>query len=68
MTDPVCGMKVDPVTAGHSHVHDGVTYYFCCDGCRAKFAAMPAKSLAAAATNAPAIDAGAARPAEQATP
>ena len=61
-------MKVDPATARHSHVHDGVTYYFCCDGCRAKFAAMPAKYLAAAATNAPAIDAGAARPAEQAAP
>ena len=61
-------MKVDPATARHSHVHDGVTYYFCCDGCRAKFAATPAKYLAGATANAPAIDAGAARPAEQAAP
>ena len=68
VTDPVCGMKVDPATARHSHVHDGVTYYFCCDGCRAKFAATPAKYLAGATANAPAIDAGAARPAEQAAP
>ncbi|HVA41273.1 MAG TPA: heavy metal-binding domain-containing protein, partial [Candidatus Binataceae bacterium] len=49
MTDPVCGMKVDPATARHSHVHEGATYYFCCDGCRTKFAAAPAKYLAAAA-------------------
>jgi len=39
-------MKVNPATARHSHVHDGVTYYFCCDGCRTKFAAAPAKYLA----------------------
>ncbi|MGZ3620694.1 MAG: YHS domain-containing protein, partial [Candidatus Binataceae bacterium] len=42
-TDPVCGMKVDPATARHSHIHDGITYYFCCEGCRAKFVAAPAK-------------------------
>ncbi|HTQ25552.1 MAG TPA: heavy metal translocating P-type ATPase [Candidatus Binataceae bacterium] len=49
MTDPVCGMKVDPATARHSHVHEAATYYFCCDGCRTKFATEPAKYLAAAA-------------------
>ncbi len=43
--DPVCGMKVDPATARHTHVHAGVTYYFCCDGCRANFAADPDKYL-----------------------
>jgi Cu+-exporting ATPase len=42
-------MKVDPATSRHSHVHDGVTYYFCCDGCRTKFAAEPVQCLAAAA-------------------
>ena len=47
-TDPVCGMKVDPATSKHSHDHDGVTYHFCCGGCRAKFAADPAKYLAPA--------------------
>jgi Cu+-exporting ATPase len=56
-TDPVCGMKVDPASARHSHTHDGITYYFCCEGCRAKFAAAPAKYLAAAATHAPAASA-----------
>jgi Cu+-exporting ATPase len=53
VTDPVCGMKVDPATARHSHVHDGVKYYFCCDGCRAKFAVAPSKYLVGATTNAP---------------
>jgi Cu+-exporting ATPase len=62
VTDPVCGMKVDPATARHSHVHDGVTYYFCSDGCRAKFAAAPAKYLAGATANAPAVGAAQAAP------
>ena len=44
--DPVCGMTVDPHTATHRHVHHGRTYYFCSAGCRAKFAADPAKYLA----------------------
>lgn len=39
--DPVCGMTV---TAGDSAMpaeHDGVTYYFCCAGCRQKFSENP---------------------------
>src|ERR1700730_16933254 len=44
-TDPVCGMDVDPATARHRAEHDGRTYYFCSAGCRAKFAADPAKYL-----------------------
>ncbi len=43
VTDPVCGMTVDPATSKHRQDHDGVTYYFCCGGCRSKFAADPAK-------------------------
>ena len=43
--DPVCGMSVDPQKARASLVHDGVTYYFCCPGCRDKFQADPAKYL-----------------------
>jgi Cu+-exporting ATPase len=54
LTDPVCGMKVDPLTARHSHVHDGAAYYFCGAGCRAKFAAAPAKYLAGAPATLPA--------------
>ena len=41
--DPVCGMKVSPQTAKAKAEHDGRTWYFCCDGCRAKFEAAPHK-------------------------
>ncbi|MEJ2377690.1 MAG: heavy metal translocating P-type ATPase [Pseudolabrys sp.] len=44
-TDPVCGMSVDPATAKHSAEHAGQTYYFCCQGCKTKFAADPEKYL-----------------------
>jgi len=40
--DPVCGMKVDPATAGAKVEHDGTTYYFCCSHCGEKFKANPA--------------------------
>ena len=43
--DPVCGMTVDPATTEHRFDHDGRTYFFCCAGCRAKFAAEPARYL-----------------------
>jgi Cu+-exporting ATPase len=45
--DPVCGMTVDPATAADRFAHSGTTYFFCCDGCRAKFAAAPATYLTA---------------------
>lgn len=44
-TDPVCGMTVDPLTSQHKAVHDGTTYWFCCDGCRAEFEKEPARYL-----------------------
>ncbi len=43
--DPVCGMKVDPAASKPRADHGGVTYYFCCAGCREKFLADPAKYL-----------------------
>jgi len=43
VTDPVCGMTVDPHTA--SHQHHGRTFYFCSAGCRTKFAADPSSYL-----------------------
>jgi Cu+-exporting ATPase len=46
--DPVCGMRVDPQTAKHRADHGGRPYYFCCNGCRTKFEADPAKYLAKA--------------------
>ena len=55
--DPVCGMSVDPATAQHSFEHDGKTYYFCCAGCRTKFAADPARYLGAdGAVGSPSMD------------
>ena len=44
--DPVCGMAVDPTKTAHKAEHAGANYYFCCDGCRAKFVADPERFLA----------------------
>ena len=35
--DPVCGMRVNSKNALHAQGDDGVTYYFCCEGCRETF-------------------------------
>ena len=40
--DPVCGMTVAATAASQPLAHDGVTYYFCCTGCRRKFELDPA--------------------------
>ncbi len=40
--DPVCGMTVRADASSHPYEHDGVTYYFCCVGCRDAFAKNPA--------------------------
>src|SRR4051794_31050894 len=39
VTDPVCGMTVDPATAAGSATHGGKTYHFCSHHCLAKFTA-----------------------------
>src|SRR5262245_50985426 len=41
--DPVCGMSVATAGARHHARVKGRTYYFCCEGCRAKFLADPAR-------------------------
>jgi xanthine dehydrogenase accessory factor len=41
--DPVCGMTVSAGSDGLSLEHAGVTYYFCCAGCRDAFEEDPAK-------------------------
>ncbi len=43
--DPVCGMSVDPAAGKPEFVHDGRSYYFCCQGCHDKFAAAPESYL-----------------------
>jgi xanthine dehydrogenase accessory factor len=39
--DPICGMSVDMATARNSFEYEGITYFFCCPGCRARFTADP---------------------------
>jgi cation transport ATPase len=46
VTDPVCGMEVDPRTSKHSLLHEGHDQYFCSAACKAKFEADPARYLA----------------------
>ena len=41
VTDPVCGMKIDPKTAAATREHDGTTFYFCSTGCATTFDADP---------------------------
>ena len=36
--DPICGMTVAAVASTPSLEHDGETIYFCCEGCKSKFA------------------------------
>jgi Cu+-exporting ATPase len=58
VTDPVCGMRVDPHTAQHRAAHAGVTYYFCSAHCRQKFDADPSQYLAPAVADAAPAPAG----------
>ena len=41
VTDPVCGMSIDPATAAAHLAHDGHDVAFCSLGCRDRFAADP---------------------------
>jgi P-type Cu+ transporter len=45
VTDPVCGMRVDPHKTAHRQAYAGRTYYFCSARCREKFGADPQKYL-----------------------
>ena len=45
VTDPVCGMKVDPGKSPHHYAYNDHDYHFCGAGCRTKFAADPEKYL-----------------------
>ena len=45
VTDPVCGMRIDPRTAAGSHRHEGREYYFCSPHCLASFKADPQRYL-----------------------
>ena len=45
MTDPVCGMTVDPETAAAAWEHEGTAYYFCSPGCMERFRRDPGHFL-----------------------
>ncbi len=45
MTDPICGMNVEPERAAGSRVYSGKTYYFCSRRCLAKFKEDPEKFM-----------------------
>ena len=51
VTDPVCGMRIDPTEAVGSSSHNGQTYHFCSRGCEARFDAAPAEYAGAAPAN-----------------
>ncbi len=56
MTDPVCGMTVDPAKAAGSAIHDETTYSFCSKGCLAKFESSPGTYIAPEAAKAQSED------------
>lgn len=39
--DPICKMIVDPKNAADTYKFDDINYYFCCTGCKEKFALEP---------------------------
>ena len=43
VTDPVCGMRIDPRKAAGSTEHHGRTIHFCGQGCLKKFVADPGR-------------------------
>ncbi len=45
--DPVCGMEVDDATSQLSFEYDGVTYWFCGQGCLLDFQDHPETYLSA---------------------
>ncbi|GHG01950.1 hypothetical protein GCM10018777_10820 [Streptomyces albogriseolus] len=53
VTDPVCGMQINPQTAAERHVMDAEWYYFCSAGCAATFCADPDRYRASAARGTP---------------
>ena len=51
VTDPVCGMTVNPDNAVGSFEYKGQTYFFCSANCLEKFRADPERFFNASATN-----------------
>jgi YHS domain-containing protein len=45
VTDPVCGMQVDPCETNLVAVNEGQSFYFCAESCRKAFIINPQKFL-----------------------
>jgi len=50
VTDPVCGMTVDPLTSSRKSIYRDTTFWFCSDGCKAEFDRDPARYSAGVVT------------------
>lgn len=53
--DPVCGMTVPADASSRPYEYEGVTYYFCCPGCRRSFERDPSAYLSAEEAYRPSI-------------
>ncbi|HKQ05603.1 MAG TPA: heavy metal translocating P-type ATPase [Blastocatellia bacterium] len=49
VTDPVCGMQINPETSAGSSQYGGKAYFFCSKTCQEKFEADPSRYLKASA-------------------
>ena len=56
VTDPVCGMRVDRQAGKPTSIYEGRTYYFCSEGCKAKFEAEPERYVDAVGRGAVALE------------
>ena len=56
--DPVCGMMINPATAGHRAHYQGKDYHFCSQDCQDKFVADPERYVASAPPNAKSVPTG----------
>ncbi|MGZ4211265.1 MAG: YHS domain-containing protein, partial [Actinomycetota bacterium] len=45
VTDPVCGMEIDPRGAVGSVMYENTTYYFCSTGCKESFERSPSEFM-----------------------
>ena len=59
VTDPVCGMTVDPATTAHTATYRDQQHYFCSAGCLTKFNAEPERYLGDAPRSAESVPDGA---------
>jgi Cu+-exporting ATPase len=45
VTDPVCGMQLEPSQAEAQTVYEGVAYFFCSNECRTTFEENPTEFI-----------------------